>query len=107
MCFFYALFHELRQNSPFQNEQSQDVVVLDSGSGSPEQLAALHKNQKSSPSNSCFIAKEENNGPSVTPKENCTSSNPSTELEVKKASSSETVKLHEALFLHALTYLNI
>ncbi|XWS66315.1 hypothetical protein CRYUN_Cryun05aG0189200 [Craigia yunnanensis] len=90
-----------------QNEQSQDVVVLDSRSGSPEQSATLHKNQKSSSSGSCLIAKEENNGPTVTPKENCTSSNPSTELEVKKENSSETVKLHEALSLHALTYLNI
>ncbi|XWS59087.1 hypothetical protein CRYUN_Cryun08bG0092000 [Craigia yunnanensis] len=74
-----------------QNEQSQDVVVLDSGSGSPEQLAALHKNQKSSPPNPSSITKEESNGPSISPKENCTSSNPSTELEVKKANSSETL----------------
>ncbi|XWS56303.1 hypothetical protein CRYUN_Cryun09bG0074300 [Craigia yunnanensis] len=78
------------QNSPFQNEQSQDVV-LDSRSGSPEQSASLHKNQKSCSSDSCFIAKEENKGPSVTPKENCTSSNSSTEPEVKKANSSETL----------------
>ncbi|XWS43112.1 hypothetical protein CRYUN_Cryun16bG0074100 [Craigia yunnanensis] len=74
-----------------QNERSLDDVVLDSRSSSPEQLAALHKNQKSSTSNSCFIAKDENNGPSVSPKENCTSSNPSTELEEKKANSSETL----------------
>ncbi|XVE95903.1 hypothetical protein REPUB_Repub02eG0175500 [Reevesia pubescens] len=70
-----------------QNEQSQDVVTLDSRSGSPEQMAALHKNKKLSTSNSSFIAKEENNGPSVTPKD---SPNPSTELEVKKGNSSET-----------------
>ncbi|KAH1121883.1 hypothetical protein J1N35_005043 [Gossypium stocksii] len=73
-----------------QNEQSQDVVP-DSRSGSLEQSAALHKNQKSNSSDSCFIAKEEKNGPNVTPKENFTSSNPSMELEVKKANSSETL----------------
>ncbi|TYH31092.1 hypothetical protein ES288_A01G146100v1 [Gossypium darwinii] len=80
---FYNEKHE-------QNEQSQDVVP-DSRSGSLEQSAALHKNQKLNSSDSCFIAKEENNGPNVTPKENFTSSNPSMELEVKKANSSETL----------------
>ncbi|TYI43224.1 hypothetical protein ES332_A01G153800v1 [Gossypium tomentosum] len=80
---FYNEKHE-------QNEQSQDVVP-DSTSGSLEQSAALHKNQKLNSSDSCFIAKEENNGPNVTPKENFTSSNPSMELEVKKANSSETL----------------
>ncbi|XVF75755.1 hypothetical protein PTKIN_Ptkin13bG0212600 [Pterospermum kingtungense] len=96
-------FHEKNE----QNEQSRDDVVLDLKSGSPEQLAALQNYQDSSSLDSCLIAKVEDNGPSVTPKENCTASNPSIELELKKANSSERVKLHEALFLRALPYLII
>ncbi|XP_022766637.1 uncharacterized protein LOC111311489 isoform X2 [Durio zibethinus] len=85
-------------------KNEQKVVGLDSRSGSPEQLAGLHKNHKSSNSNSCFIAKEENNGTSFTPKENCTSSNPSKELEEKKANSSETLANANVkdLILHSL-----
>ncbi|XVE75569.1 hypothetical protein DITRI_Ditri12bG0104200 [Diplodiscus trichospermus] len=74
-----------------QNEQCQDVVGFDSRSGSPELSASLHKNEKSSSSDSCFIAEEENNGLEFTPKENSTSSNPFIELEVKKANSSEII----------------
>ncbi|GMI84826.1 hypothetical protein HRI_002151900 [Hibiscus trionum] len=73
-----------------QNDQSQDVV-LHSRSGSPENSAALHKDQKSSSSDPCSIAKEKTNEPSGTPKEKITSSNPSMELEVKKTNSSETL----------------
>ncbi|TYH87999.1 hypothetical protein ES332_D01G156900v1 [Gossypium tomentosum] len=75
----------------FCNEKHEQDVVPDSRSSSLEQSAALYKNQKLNSSDSCFIAKEENNGPNVTPKENFTSSNRSMELEVKKANSSETL----------------
>ncbi|XP_021281658.1 uncharacterized protein LOC110414659 isoform X3 [Herrania umbratica] len=73
-----------------KDEQCQGVV-LDSSCGSPEQSADLHKNQKLSTSDSHFIAKEEFNGPIVTPSENCTSSKSHTEIEKKKANSSETL----------------
>ncbi|TYI97527.1 hypothetical protein E1A91_D01G149700v1 [Gossypium mustelinum] len=75
----------------FCNEKHEQDVVPDSRSSSLEQSAALYKNQKLNSSDSCFIAKEENNGPNVTPKENFTSSNRSMELEVKKANNSETL----------------
>ncbi|XP_017977436.1 PREDICTED: uncharacterized protein LOC18598910 [Theobroma cacao] len=74
-----------------KDEQRQDVVVLDSSCGSPEQSADLHKNQKLRTSDSHFIAKEEFNGPIVTPSKNCTSSKSYTEIEKKKANCSETL----------------
>nr|KJB14843.1 hypothetical protein B456_002G146100 [Gossypium raimondii] len=85
--------HEIMKSllKSFCNEKHEQDVVPDSRSSSLEQSAALYKNQKLNSSDSCFIAKEENNGPNVTPKENFTSSNRSMELEVKKANSSETL----------------
>ncbi|KAK8542170.1 hypothetical protein V6N12_014773 [Hibiscus sabdariffa] len=85
-----ALLKSFCHEEDEQNEQSQDVVLY-SRSGSPDNSAALHKDQKSSSSDPCSIAEEENNGPIVTPKEEFTSSNPSMELEVKKTNSSETL----------------
>ncbi|XP_039021525.1 uncharacterized protein LOC120153679 isoform X2 [Hibiscus syriacus] len=77
-----------------QNEQSQDFV-LHSRSGSPDNSVVLRKDQKSSSSDPSSIAKEENNGLNVTPKEKFTPLSPSLQLEVKEANSSETLAYAE------------